>query len=368
MTVIAVDARQAYRPDRRGMGNVLVALLRELARQRPDWRFRLFHQVPAADEPFADRPNVARKRIDIPAGDRLDLWERVRLPLAASASRADLLFCPANTGPGRATVPRAVLLHDLIPLELAPDHPDTRDWLRRVARAVRRAAVVFTASEYSKAEIVRHLGLSPERVTVLRWATDLTRETDAGRIAAVKAKYGLAAGERYAFGFAASDPRKNTRRLLEAFAGVSADAPDVRLLLVGVQGKALDEYRALAGPRAVLHGYADAADLTPLLSGADVLCFPSRSEGFGLPLLDGFACGAAVLAGNRTSLPEIAGDAAVLVDPDSTEAIRTGLARLLVDDRLRAELVAKGTERLKGFTWAATARVLGDAFEQAIGR
>ena len=78
MTAIAVDARQAYRPDRRGMGNVLVALLRELAAQRPDWRFRLFHQMPAAADPFADVPNITRKRIDIPAGDRLDLWERVR--------------------------------------------------------------------------------------------------------------------------------------------------------------------------------------------------------------------------------------------------------------------------------------------------
>lgn len=367
MTAIAVDARQAYRPDRRGMGNVLVALLRELAAQRPDWRFRLFHQTPAAGDPFADRPNISRKQIDIPAGDRLDLWERVRLPLAATLSRADLLLCPANTGPGRALVPRAVILYDLIPLELAPDHPDTRDWLRKVRRAVRRAAVVFTASEYTKGEIVRCLELPPERVTVFYPATDLARATDPARIAAVKAKYGLAADERYAFGFAASDPRKNTRRLLEAFAGVSARVPDVQLLLVGVQGKALDEFRALAGPRVLLHGYADTADLSPLLSGADALCFPSRSEGFGLPVLDGFACGTVVLAGNRTSLPEVAGDAAVLVDPDSTDSIRDGLTRLLADARLRTELVAKGTERLKEFTWAAAARVLAAGFERAMG-
>lgn len=363
MTTIAVDAREAYRPDRRGMGNVLVAVLRELAAQRPDWRFRLFHRQPAAGDPFADRPNVRRKRIDIRAGDRLDLWERVRLPLAATLSRADLLFCPANTGPGRAPVPRAVLLHDLIPLELAPDQPDTRAWLRKVRRAVRRAAVVFTASDYSKDQIVRHLGLPPERVTVLHWATDMTRTTDPARVAAAKAKYGLATGERYAFGFAAADPRKNTRRLLQAFAGVPGET---KLLLVGVQGKALDEFRALAGPRVLLHGYADAADLSPLLSGADVLCFPSRTEGFGLPLLDGFACGTAVLAGNRTSLPEVAGGAAVLVDPDSTDDIRDGLTRLLADDRLRAELVAKGTERVKAFTWAATARTLAAGFERAI--
>lgn len=365
MTTIAIDGRQAYRADRRGMGNVLVAVLRELARQRPDWRFRLFHQTPAAVDPFTDLPNVSRKRIDIPAGDRLDLWERIRLPAAAVLARADLLFSPANTGPGRATMPRAVLVHDLIPLELDPDATATRDWLGRVGRAARRAAVVFTASEHSKGCIVDHFGIPPERVTVLRWSTDLTRETDAGRISTAKAKYGLNPDDRYAFGFAAADPRKNTRRLLEAFAGVPGA---VRLLLVGVQGPALEEFRQLADPRVVLHGFADAADLPPLLSGADALAFPSRSEGFGLPILDGFACGTPVLAGNRTSLPEVAGDAAVLVDPDSTEAIRDGLTRLLGDAGLRAELTAKGTERLKLFTWADTARLVAETFVAAVGR
>ena len=363
MTTIAVDGRQAYRADRRGMGNVLVSVLREVARQRPHWRFRLFHQTPAAADPFADLPNVSRKRIDIPAGDRLDLWERIRLPAAAAVSRADLLFSPANTGPGRATVPRAVIVHDLIPLELDPDSAATRDWLRRVGRAARRAAVVLTASEHSKAGIVERFGIPPERVTVLRWSTDLTRETDGGRLATAKAKYGLHADDRYAFGFAAADPRKNTRRLLEAFAGVPGDA---RLLLVGVQGPSLDEFRRLADPRVVLHGFADAPDLPALLSGADALAFPSRSEGFGLPILDGFACGTPVLAGNRTSLPEVAGGAAVLVDPDSTEAIRDGLARLLGDGELRADLTAKGFERLKLFNWADSARTVAETFERVL--
>jgi len=365
MTVIAIDARQAYRADRRGMGNVLVSVLRELARQRPDWRFRLFHQTPAATDPFVDLPNISRKQIDIPAGDRFDLWERVRLPAAAALSGANLLFSPANTGPGRATMPRVVLLHDLIPLEIDPNSAVAQDWLRQVTRAVRRAAVVFTGSEYTKGVIADFFRLPPERITVLRWATDLTRETDGDRIAAAKAKYGLTPANRYAFGFAAADPRKNTRRLLEAFAAVPGD---VRLLLVGAQGAALDEFRQSADPRVVLHGFADAADLPALLSGADALAFPSRSEGFGLPILDGFACGVPVLTGNRTSLPEVAGDAAVLVDPDSTDDIRDGLSRLLSDAGLRAELAAKGTERLKQYTWAGTARVVAEAFEKAIGR
>jgi alpha-1,3-rhamnosyl/mannosyltransferase len=189
----------------------------------------------------------------------------------------------------------------------------------------------------------------------------------------VRVKYGLRAGERYVFGFGAADPRKNTARLIEAFAGLPAGVrAEFRLLLVGVQGPALAEFRTLAeahgaADRVVVHGFADEADVPALLSGAAVLAFPSRSEGFGLPLLDAFVCRAAVLAGDRTSLPEVAGDAAVLVNPDDTEAIRTGLRRLLEDEALRSELVARGAERVKGYTWERVADAAAGVFEAAAG-
>src|SRR5581483_6679005 len=126
----------------------------------------------------------------------------------------------------------------------------------------------------------------------------------------------------------------------EAYAGiVPALRKEHRLLLVGIQEQALLEFRAIADQfgvagQVVLHGFADEADIPALLSGATVLCFPSRSEGFGLPILDAFVCRTAVLTSNRTSLPEVAGDAAILVDPDDVESIRDGLARMLSDQEL----------------------------------
>src|SRR5260221_8086707 len=113
---IAIDARTAYAKTRRGVGNTLVDLYTPLAVMRPDWEFSMFHQTEPADDPFAACPNIRRRQIDI-RGDRFDLWENVRLPLAAFAARATVLHCPANTGPAKNPCPMVLTLHDMIPLE-----------------------------------------------------------------------------------------------------------------------------------------------------------------------------------------------------------------------------------------------------------
>jgi alpha-1,3-rhamnosyl/mannosyltransferase len=372
---IAVDARQVYRPHRRGTGKNLIDLYETLAARRPGWSFTMIHRDDVPDPPLAGLPNVHRKRVDIPGGDRFNLWEQVRLPAAAWASGADVLHAPANTGPAVPLTRMVVTVHDLIPLEITPDSPDTHRWVRQVKTAARAARRVITPSEYSKGRIVEVLGVPADRVTVIPWAPDrrLRRVDDPAELDRVRAKYGLRTGERYVFGFGAADPRKNTARLIEAFAGLPAGVrAEFRLLLVGVQGPALADFRTLAeahgaADRVVVHGFADEADVPALLSGAAVLAFPSRSEGFGLPLLDAFVCRAAVLAGDRTSLPEVAGDAAVLVNPDDTEAVRDGLRRLLEDEALRAELIARGAERVTGYTWERVADAAAGVFEAAAG-
>ena len=162
-----------------------------------------------------------------------------------------------------------------------------------------------------------------------------------------------------------------TDRLIEAFARLPAALRGAfRLLVVGIQDDALARFRADAdrlgiGDRASINGFAAEGDIAALLSGAAVLCFPSRSEGFGLPILDAFLCGTPVLTANRTSLPEVVGDAGVLVDPDSTEAIADGLARMLESETLRAELSARGFARLAGYTWDRVARQTAEVFERA---
>jgi glycosyltransferase involved in cell wall biosynthesis len=362
-----------YRRDRRGTGKNLIDLYRDMAKLRPDWRFLLLHQLPGEDDPFASLRNVEHRKIDIRCGDRLNLWEQVRLPLAARRAGADVLHCPANSGPRFPLVPAVITIHDLIPLEMEPGSAATRAWAAKVAVAARKARRIITPSEYSKRQLVERHHVLPEKITVNYWAPDQAcrRVTDAVELTRARLRYGLSPNRPYVLGFGASDPRKNTQRILEAWARMSARfRENVALVLVGIQEPALTAYRRLAGELSLgsgvsLHGFAEEQDLPALLSGATALCYPSLAEGFGLPILDAFVCGTAVLTSSGSSLPEVAGDAALLVDPQQVESIRAGLEQLLDDEKHRAALVAKGHERVKQFSWERCAAVAAAVLEEA---
>ena len=372
---IALDARQVFRAQPRGIGKTLIDLYAKLAERRPEWSFTMLHQQDEAVPRLAAIANVTRSRIDFAGLSRLGLWEQAVLPVAALAARADVLHSPANTGPRRSGVPGVVNIHDLIPLDMAPDAAETRDWLRRVRRVAGRARHILTGSEYTKGRLVEVLGVPADKVTVNYWAPDqaVRRVEDPAVLDAARGRYGLAPGEQYAFGFGAADARKNTAGLVRAYARLpDALRREFRLLLVGIQPEALGGFRELAaglglGGRALFHGYVPEADIPALLSGAAVLGFPSRSEGFGLPILDAFVCGSPVLTGNRTSLPEVAGDAAVLIDPDDADDLADGLRRVLSDEALRRDLRARGFARIKHFTWERTADTVAGVFERVAG-
>lgn len=369
--LVAVDARQVYRADRRGIGKTLRLMLAHLAAARPAWQFRLLYRANPPDEPFPDQPvNLWPRRVDLP-GDRFDLWERVWLPLAAWGS--DLLYCPANTGPSRPLRPLLLTVYDLIPLELTPQDPAARAWAAVVARAARAARVVHTASAYTAGQLTDRLGVPAAKIAVVPIAADprFAPVTDPAARAAVRVKYGLPADGPFVLAFGAADPRKNTRRLLHAWALLPAAVRRrFTLLLIGIQDPARSEFHRFASellPEGgwVLHGYADEADLPALLSAADLLCYPSLAEGFGLPVLEAFGCGTAVLTSCTTSLPEVAGDAAVLVDPWETVALARGLEAVLTDDRGRAELARRGRERTTRFAWPRLAEQMAELFIRA---
>ena len=370
---LALDARNIYRRQRRGTGKNLIDLYRHLAELRPQWRLVMFHRNGSPDDPFEDVPNVEHRRVDI-KGDRLNLWQQVRLPLAVRAAGADVLHCPANTAsrlPGAAMV---VTIHDLIPLDARFATPATPAWRRNVAAAARTAKRIITPSEFCRRQITEIFGVPADKITVNPWAADAgcRKVTDPGELSRVRAEFGLHADRPYAMGFAGADQRKNTPGILGAWAKLPAKLRDAcMLLLVGGQEPTLTAFRrqaedlGLAG-HCLLHGFARERDMPALISGATFLCYPSRSEGFGLPILDAFACDTPVLTGRVTSLPEVAGDAAVLVDPEDQRSIAAGVAQLLSDDAARAELVARGRERVKQFTWQACARRAADALESAL--
>jgi glycosyltransferase involved in cell wall biosynthesis len=369
---VVVDARTVYNGVRRGTGKNLVDLYRTMARLRPGWTFYMMHRgISHGDDPFAGCNNVRAEVIDM-RGDRWNLWEQVRLPVAAVARRASALHSPANTAPAVPLVPLVMTVHDLIPME-SNDTAAARAWRANVSAAAQRARRIITPSSYTRTLLTERLGVAPERIVVNHWAPDngCRRVDDSGEISRVRSRYGLDKDERYVFGFGAADPRKNTPRLIAAWAGLPRSLrAQLGLVLVGLQGSALADatkQAAALAPEGGWHfsGFVPEADLPALLTGATMLCYPSLSEGFGLPVLDAFACDTPVVTSDTTSLPEVAGDAAVLVDPADVAAIRDGIARVASDPAVQDLLRSRGRERLTKFSWERCAETAAVALEEA---
>ncbi|HLY27042.1 MAG TPA: glycosyltransferase family 1 protein, partial [Aggregatilineales bacterium] len=183
---------------------------------------------------------------------------------------------------------------------------------------------------------------------------------DAAPLQAVRARYGL--GQRpFILAVGTLQPRKNYARLIRAFAQIGE--ADLALVIAGGRGWLYDEIfaevqRLGLGPRVIFPGFVADQDLPALYSAAAVLAYPSIYEGFGLPILEAFACGTPVVSSNASCLPEVAGDAALLIDPTDVAALAEALTRALTDTALRAQLTAAGLARAQQFTWQAAAQQL----------
>ncbi|MFO0813524.1 MAG: glycosyltransferase family 1 protein [Gemmatales bacterium] len=371
---IAVDARQVYRKNRRGIGKALLQILLHISSARPNWEFRLFHQSLPADNPFAfSSNNLIPERIDI-TGDRFGFWQEIRLPLAAWQESTDLIYSPANIGPCKPCRPMAVSVHDLIPLQLEPTNATHVAWGRKVARTIKSANRVHTVSEYSARQLHDLLGVPAAKIEVIPLAADpqFIPVTDMEKHRLIREKYCISNERPYVLAFGAADERKNTRRIIEAWSRLPLKIRDrFFLLILGIQDASLPIFREFAYnliPNGGwhLHGYADEADLPTMLSAATLLCYPSLAEGFGLPILEAFSCGTAVLTSNITSLPEVAGDAALLINPLDTASLVNGLHTLLTDDNYRSQLAERGKIRSSAFTWHKTSEQMAELFSKSV--
>lgn len=371
---IGLDARTIYWHTRRGTGKNLIDLYSHLAAVRPHWRVSAYHRQQGDIEPLLPRRTVKPKQIEI-RGDRIDAWLRWRLPLAAWQDGLDILHCPANLCPTWMPIPTVVTIHDLIPLDMPQGHSTA--YLRRfeqsVRNACRRAAWVICPSGYTRCRLIDQFGADAQRITVNPWAPDSSiQPVTSEHWQPVLSRYGVR--KPFVLHFGSAAPRKNTRRVIEAWSMLDKPIRQAhQLLIVGLDRAAkelLSQTVARLGVSSsvLLHTFADEADLPTLLSAATTLAYPSLSEGFGLPILDAWAAGSTVLTSDCTSLPEVAGDAAVMADPTDSCSIARGLRRLLTDRTFRAELRVRSQERLSHYDWSSTANRFAQAIEQAAGQ
>jgi glycosyltransferase involved in cell wall biosynthesis len=302
---------------------------------------------------------------------------RIPLTLVAELRRrpVDVLHVQ-YTAPPLPPCPVVATIHDLS-FEHLPETFKRRSCLQlrlTVRRTARAAAHVITSSDYSRRDIVKTYGIPLERtsVTPLAAAAHFSPVADESEIRRVREAYGIRG--RYVLAVGSIQPRKNLVRLLAAYAELRRTRAAEGLPQLVLVGKRAWLYRETL--RAVesyeLHnfvtftGYVSERDLPALYTGALCFVYPSYFEGFGLPPLEAMACGAPVVAGERTSLPEVVGEAGILVDPFDVRALAAAIGRIIDDAALRASLRRKGLERARLFDWKRTARLTLAVYEQAV--
>lgn len=464
---IALDGRELYRTNRRGIGKTLVSLYRHVLQVRPDWQVDAFHRDriwqeasleprdnapsrtpnPPINENFDAEPSTelnaeastelnaesrtesrtesqtpvhtrtaphavtdsppatsraratgglrlagsGRRRLSPQAdpglpsqvrprciemrGHRFDTWLHVRLPLATALRGADVLHCPANMMPRLSPVPVVVTVHDLIPLSIS-DGASQQQVARfdaAMQRAAHQAAWILCPSNHTASKLVAQYNADPARITVTPWAEDeQTINLSPQQIQQVRRRF--ADQRQIVLHFGGATARKNTLALLRAWQQLEPSTrQDWQLVIVGVQGQALDRFRTQAKAMGVahqvhLHGYVCDTDVAALLEESEILAYPSLDEGFGLPVLEAWKSDTAVLVGNRGSLPELAGAAGLKVDPRQDQAIAQGLSRLMNRPSLRHALVTAGRRRQLRYSWDACARGFVGAIEQVTQR
>jgi glycosyltransferase involved in cell wall biosynthesis len=374
MLDVLVDMTALNTPSReRGIGRYVKGLCRALA-ERPDATglslsglVRHRGPVSGALDPslqFAGDPKIVVSTLQY---QRHKMERRFFLGGLARRTGARLLHLPDPPGtPIDMRVPRIVTCLDLIPLVLAADYlapvPGARalQWARDFAR-YRTARRVIAISDATRKDLLRHLGIAPERVDVVHLGVDHDRfsavEVD-GERELLRARLGFDAPFLLCLG--ASDKRKNLPLLVRAY-GRSGVAADVKLVFAGPisasQRQRLEEATARSGVVGRVHilGYIEDALLVALFRHCLAYVFPSSYEGFGLPILEAMACGAPTLTSTLSALGEVAGDAALTLPALNEELLGAGIARIVSDTALRVSLRERGLEHVKTFTWARCA-------------
>jgi glycosyltransferase involved in cell wall biosynthesis len=378
---VVVDARSAVDPRRTGVGQYTRAVLRAVPPADPQTRFVAWYLdvrgIGGRPRRFAGwAPNLSERATRLPTRLYGPLSSRTGLPkLEWLAGASDVVLAPNFVAPPSSASCVVVVVHDLardVMPETAPHH-DAR-WRRGFERSLRRASAVIVPSEAARQDLGRFYGTDPERVQVIYHGTDAEAFAPSipPEVEEIRSRFAIEGP--YVIFLGGLEPRKNLEMLVRGFGMIE----DRRCWLVLAGGtvrwapnyseridRAVAELPADVRARVVRTGYVPDADRRALLSGAEVLAYPSRYEGFGFPILEGFAANVPVLTSNRSSMPEIAGNAALLVDPDDPASIAKGLDELLGDDDLRNVLRASGTARVASFTWERCARQTIDVIHRA---
>jgi glycosyltransferase involved in cell wall biosynthesis len=377
--LVGIDASRATAARPTGTENYSLHLIRALLSLDTAHRWRLYFNQPPADDLFG---TLGEQRV-IPFPR---LWTHAALSWEMVRHPPDVLFVPSHVLPLAHPARSVVTVHDLG----FHYHPEAHTlsqnvYLRWSTRHNARAATRLLAdSDATRRDLIQLYGVPPDKIDVVYPGRDesLAPATDRAILAAIRARYHLTAP--YLLYIGTLHPRKNLTRLVQAFAHLLDHLPNqptnqpanpptnLQLVIAGQKGWLYDDIFAQVRrlgleERVIFTGYVPDPDKPALLSGALAFVFPSLYEGFGIPVVEAMACGTPIICSNTSSLPEVAGDAALLVDPLDSEAIAGAMARMVTDPDLRRVLAERGVRQARRFSWTRSAREALEVIER-VGR
>ena len=354
---IGIEAQRIFRQKKHGMDFVALELIRNLP---TDQGHEYIVFVNAADEDIQaelfPHVTIVNHKTAYP------LWEQFWLPKAAAKQKVDVLHCTANTFPVRSSVPVVLTLHDVIFLESNPLFKGGYTWYQRLGNSYRRLLVknfiqsvknLVTVSHFEQRNITEHVKAKTNAEVVYNgvgehFANGFNDDDF------LKSKFNLP--DEYFLFLGNTDPKKNTPNTLKAFAQLAAAYPQLYLVIGDLEQVYINQclpgkQYEYARKRIVPLGYINNQELPGLMRMARAFLYPSLRESFGIPLLEGMASGVPVISSNTSSLPEIAGGAALLVDPTNADELTDAMKQLLENETLRKNLIASGKFRSKAFSW-----------------
>jgi glycosyltransferase involved in cell wall biosynthesis len=376
---IGIEAQRLFRPHKHGMDRVALELIKKLQVIDKDNEYFIFVKPDQDTSAISETSNFNIVEI---SGGPYPYWEQIKLPLIASAYKCDILHCTSNTAPLYVKSPLVTTLHDIIYMEesVLKQITSKASWYQKIGNIYRRIIVngvvkkshcLITVSDFEKKNIT---GFFNEKTiknikTIHNGVSDhFLKSPDVIELNKVKTKHNLP--DQYMLHIANKDPRKNTKNVLKAFKGfLNTTNVDYKLVLLGYNEKdlltALSEINAKnLIDKVVLLGYVSDQDLPAIYRLSQLFLFPSLREGFGIPIIEAMACGVPVITSNSSSMPEIAGDAACIVNPMESEAILQGILKISSDSEYKNELIRKGLERCEQFSWDNMALQVLDVYKE----
>ncbi len=375
---IGIEGQRLYRKKKHGMDMVALELINELQQIDRENEYVIFVKPDEDNKVFKEAPNF--KIVEL-GGGPYPTWEQIALPKAAKKEGCHILHCTSNTAPVKKGLPLVVTLHDIIYLESISIFKKGGTWYQKMGNMYRRWVVpkvvkiadkIITVSNFEKNRINDFFGFPHDNDKLVAIYNGVSNHfkpiNDEKELQRVKKLYNLP--DNFLFFLGNTDPKKNTKGVLKAFSDyLKKTGDDLYLVMLDYEQSALEKLLDEINDkdlinRIVLTGYVVNTDLPAIYNLCKVFLYPSLRESFGIPMLEAMRCGVPVITSNTSSMPEVSGGAAYIIDPYKPEEITQGIDKLLHDENLRKELVDKGLKQAAKFSWRNMAKEVLKLYEE----